>query len=502
MEASVGNHTERGLKLRAFDSRTGDQRDRRFFRGEGSYAVWHVVPAIAYETERYRSFVSAGQDSGRLYRQGTVTLRSRTTGPFSGNLSFSRRSTDRLSGDGLSWLDERENDEVRLATSFAGGGRVVELMLTHRKTVDEQSLVSSTNDLARVRYRDSWESIGLANDVGYRITSGEERRREKTVIFVGENQGDYDSEGREVGQKRGDYMILYLPGEESEPLRTVELNWRFSLGTGVRGLRSGSGEVGWLGTIRRNVSSDNIVSVVEQSRTDDVLGLYTLSPSVLQRDDVTLYGINKLRSEWNFLNDVKRLNLRFIVTREDEEDNRSLEVQAERFRMGYSARIEVVPVSLLTISLEGGTDVKTSETTSLFEQNYRIESMFLSQVLNYRVTPSTRMALNLRLEKRRDEVSLAEQNSYEAAPSLTAAIGKEISLTSVIRFTYTDSKTDGSKPLFFLEDGWRQDWSVIGNYRIAKRISFGLNYTGRREKDFLGEVDTIHDFKVETRAYF
>jgi hypothetical protein len=502
LEASLGDYADRGLMLRAFDSRAGSERDRRFFRSEGSFSFWHVVPNVAYESERYRSFVSAIRDTGRYYHQGAFGLRSKDTGPFAGSISFSRRLTDKLSSDGLAWLDSRENDEIRFATSYSSAGRVVDLLFTHRKMTDEQAGVSSTNDLARVRFRDAWESIGLAHDVSYRITSGEERRREKTVIYVGENQGDYDSEGREVGQKRGDYMILYLPGEESEPMRTVELSWRLSIGAGVRGLRSGSGDAGWLGTLRRNVSSDNIFSVIEQSRTDDAFALYTLSPSILQRDDVTLYGVNKLRSEWNFLNDVKRMNLRLIYTREDEEDNRSLGVQTERFRRSFVARTEVVPLAALTISLEGGADLKLRQSAALFEQDYRIESMFASHALNYRVRPSTRLTLELGIEKRKDEVSHAEQVSYEAAPSLTASVGKEINLTSIVRFTFTDSQADEGKPLFFLEEGWRQDWSVIGNYRFAKRISFGMNYTGRREKNFLGEVETIHDFKLESRAYF
>ena len=102
--------------------------------------------------------------------------------------TFSRRLTDKLSVDGLDWLDARKNDELRVATSYASAGRVVDLLLTHRKLIDEQAGVSSTNDLARVRFRDTWESIGLAHDVSYRITSGEERRREKAVIYVGENE--------------------------------------------------------------------------------------------------------------------------------------------------------------------------------------------------------------------------------------------------------------------------------------------------------------------------
>jgi hypothetical protein len=502
MDAVVGNHTDRGIHIRALESKVGEDRDRRFAAGEGSFRVWRLVPSVAYETERYRSFVAAAPDTGRLYRQGTVSLGSRARGPFMGNLSVKRRTTDRLSADGLSWLDARRNDEINLTGAYSGAGRVVDLLVTHRETLDEQSGVSSTHDLARLRYRETWDAAGLANDVSYRITSGEERRREKTVIFVGENQGDYDSEGREVGQKRGDYMILYLPGEESEALRTVEMIWRLSIGTGVRGVGSGRSEDGWFGTIRRNISCDNFLSVVEQSKTDDIASLYAMSPSLLQRDDLTIYGINKVRSEWKLLNNLKRIALRFVFTREDEEDNRSLGAPTERFNRGVSARIEIVPLPALVLSIEGTNSLRTRESTNPFDQNYRVGSQEALLVLNYHLGPSTRLSLETGLERRRDEISLAEQVSYRAAPSVTAAIGNSFNLTSLVRFTYTDSKQDYNKPLFFLEGGWREDWSILANYRVTKRVSFGVNYTGRREKDFLGDVETIHDFKAESRAYF
>jgi hypothetical protein len=72
----------------------------------------------------------------------------------------------------------------------------------------------------------------------------------------------------------------------------------------------------------------------------------------------------------------------------------------------------------------------------------------------------------------------------------------------LLRFTYTDVASDAGKPLFFLEQGLREDWSLMGQYRFSRNVSFGLNYTGRREKDYTGEVKTVHDLKMESRAYF
>ncbi len=502
MEASVGDAKDRGLRFRAYESEVGRERDRRFLGAEGSYSFWRIVPGIRYETERYRAFEPAAQDTGRFYQQGSFAIGTRNTGPFRGTVTMSRRDTDQLSSDGLAWLDARENDEIRFDGSYTVSGRIVDLFLAHRRTADESAGSLSTNDLARFRYRDTWESVEMANDISYRITSGVERRREKTVIYVGENQGDFDSEGRDVGKNRGDYMVLYLPSQELEPLRSVELSWRLSFGGGVRGVRAAAGKEGMMGKIRRNVSCDNFVSVVEKSRTDELFELYTLQPSMLQSNGQTIYGLNRLRSEWNLLGSVKRVNVRFVYTREDEEDNRSQDTPIDRFNGGVNIRIETAPLKKLTLATEGGTSKKSREAPGTSEQNYRVESMFAAQRLNYRFGPSARVSIELGAEKRQDEVSRAEQVSYRGTPSFTASVGKGINITAFLRITFTDSKEDQGKPLFFLEEGWREDWSLIGNYRIMKHISFGLNYTGRREKDFLGEVTTIHDLKIESRAYF
>jgi hypothetical protein len=502
LEASLGDAARRGFGIRAFASEVGEERDRRFIGAGGAYEFWKIIPGVRYETERYRAFEPAAPDTGRYYRQAAFTIGTKETGPLHGILTMSRRDTDHLSSDGTAWLDSRRNDEIRFDGNYSSSGRIVELALTHRETADQISQSSSTNDLARFRYRDTWESVEMANDISYRITSGVERRRDKTVIFVGENQGDYDSEGREVGQNRGDYMILYLPSQELEPLRSVELSWRLSFGGGIRGVRATADKKGLLGRISRNVSCDNFFSVVEKSRSDDLLGLYTLQPSVLQSNDETVYGLNRLRSEWNLLGDIKRINIRIVYTREDEEDNRSEETPIERYGNGLTARLEMAPLKKLTLTTEAGISDKNMEAAGISEQNYRVESTFAAQTLSYRLNPSARVSFELGAESRKDEISGAEQVSYKTTPTFTAAVGKAINVTAFVRITFTDSKEDQGKPLFFLEEGWREDWSLIGNYRIMKHISFGLNYTGRREKDYLGEVTTIHDLKIESRAYF
>ncbi|MBN1886261.1 MAG: hypothetical protein JW876_12160 [Candidatus Krumholzibacteriota bacterium] len=501
-EVSAGKARERGFRLLFHDSRTGGGRDRRFASGEGALGFGWIVPRIAVESERYRAFSVSVPDTGRFYVEGVVAVAARGAGPFRGELSWTRRVTDGLEEEETGWFRDRENDDIRFDGGWSAGRRIVDLTVSRRRTRAERSGAESWNDLARVRWRDAWTAAGLVSDIGYRITSGEERRIEKAVVFVGENQGDYDVEGREVGQKRGDYMVLYLPGEGREAVRSVEFTWRTSIGSGVRGLRGAGAGEGFVARIRRNVSLDAVLSVLERSRTDDLRGLYLLSPETLQRDDATLYGSVRLRQEWSFLDGVKRWNLKLLWTREDEEDNRTEGVNAERFLRDVRLRVETVPRPAFTVGADIATKLSERSSPAAGDGDYRVESLLASSTASWMARPSTRLSMELGWERRRDEVSLAEQDSWSGAPSFNAVIGSRTSLQALLRFTWTASAAEAGKPLFFLEDGLREDWNVIGQYRISRNVSFGLNYNGRREKDYTGEVKTVHALKMESRAYF
>ncbi|MCD6379492.1 hypothetical protein J7M07_03500, partial [bacterium] len=501
--ACIGNINESGLRLEWFKTETGDDRKRDFALAEGTLVLWKFVPGILLDTERYSSISPAEPDTGRYYYRNILSLASKNMGNFSGKLSFTHRVTDNLRDSKGGWFRVRENDEVRLSGSYSERTRMIDLFISHRNKHDIEYGTTSVNDLARVRYRDSWRSLGLTTDMGYRIQSGEERRRQRAVIYVGENEGDYDQEGREVGQKRGDYMAVYIPGGEKEGVRSVELTWRLSFGKGIRGIGIGKkSSSGWLGVFKRNVSMDNFFSVTEKSRTDQLLRLYTLDPSLLQRDDLTLFGRNKLRQEWNFLKDVKKYNLRFVISREDEEDNRTEGVLASRFLREFRLRAEAVPNSSFNISWEAARGLKCSRSGNSAAQNYRVESFSFSNTLGYRYGSNSRISLEFAYEKRDDELSMSGQRSFSARPAMNMSVGMNINISAFLKMTYTDIEEDNGQPLFFMENGMRQDWNLNGRYSFGKNITLGINYTGRREKDYRDEVKIVHVFKVESRASF
>lgn len=497
----IGSMQLRGLNVRGFVSEVGDERDRRFVRGEGVLAFWRLVPRFALESERYRSFVEAGSDSGRYYRESVISLTGRGLGSYNANVTYTKRRTDLMDSTGGGWFHARDNDEVNVRGSFRGMTSILEMFVTYRRSHFIRSNLSESYNLARLRFRDSWLSGGITTDISYRLSSGEERTRQKTVVYVGENQGDYDSEGREVGKNRGNYMVLYLPGSERDPVRSVELSWRFSVGEGLRGLGV-TGGGGLFGRLRRNVSLDFFFSVLEKSKTDDLFGLYTLSPSLLQSNESTLYGVNKIRQEWRFFNDVKRFNLMLTASREDVEDNRTEDVPSERLTRDVVLRAETLPASSVTLSWDVGAALSKKDAEGSFEQNYDVETISTTLGVNYRVKHSTRLILYVGLEQRRDDVTSAEQRSVIATPSINSSIGSKIHVSSFAKFTFTQSEETGGKPLFFLEEGLREDWGLSVQYRVMRYISFGANYTGRREKDYRGEVKTVHDLRMESRAHF
>ena len=502
LAGGVGDMQTRGLSFKGFSSSSGNERERRFAQGSGVLSFWHLAPRLTLESERYKALPAGAPDTGRYYRQGVVSIAGRDIGAYRANLSYARRLTDGIDSSRVKWFRSQESDEINFDGGLSSGGRILELLATHRMSRDVRFDETASYNLARFRGRDAWEAAGLATDVSYRVSSGQERTREKTVVFVGANRGDYDKEGNEVGQKRGDYMLLYIPGAETEPVRTVELSTQVSVGAGVRGLSGAASGGGILGRLRREVSLDHFFSVLEESRTTDLIGLYLLRPSILQRDDLTIYGINRLREECTLFNSSKIFKLRISYSREDEEDNRLQGSSAGTFTRDVRTRIESAPWEALAVTWEVGVGLRERRATGATEQNYRVETNSLSQILNWRLTPSTRLSAELGAEQRTDGVTSAKQISYMATPALNSSVGERLNIASFVKFTYTDVQSGQTKPLFFLEEGLREDWSAMAQYRFSRNMSFGLNYTGRREKGYAGEVGTVHDLKIECRASF
>jgi len=498
----IGDLTQRGLKFEAYSSSSSKQRSRNAVRVEGVLSFWKLKPAYIFDRERYSSFYPEFPDTGRYYTEHTISIQTVNTGNGSGRILYRRRDTELLNSLLDSWYMARRSDEIAFDGSYSGSSAMVDLFVAHRVTRDFSMEHTSWYDLAKVRYRDRWRALGITSDLHYRITSGEERTREKAVVYVGENQGDYDSEGREVGQKRGDYMLLYLPSAYSERAHSVMLDWKLSFGRGIRRTSKATSREGLRGKLSRFVSLDNFLYVEERSRTDDLVGLYLLKPSVLQRNDLTIYGITKLRQEWHFFPYARKVDITLTFSREDEEDNRAEGNPIDRYLRQTRLRLLWAAGRFLSLQWEGGESKKQRSAKLASEQVYDVRSYSFSQKVVYRISGATRLALECGLETREDHETSAEQVSYMITPSVNSSIGKKTNISAFFRLTFTSSEENITKPLFFLERGLREDWNFTFHYRLTKNLSIAANYFGRRERDYTGEVKTVNDLKVESRAHF
>ena len=105
-----------------------------------------------------------------------------------------------------------------------------ELQVTHRSQDDLRFNNKSTSDLARLKGFLWFKRLGLRSDVDYEISQNQTRTLKKTVVFVGEGQGDYNAQGEPVGKGKGDYLLVFLPTTETVPTRAVDftlrLTWR------------------------------------------------------------------------------------------------------------------------------------------------------------------------------------------------------------------------------------------------------------------------------------
>jgi hypothetical protein len=507
----LGSSRERRTALEVLRSDTETGRDslaasarRTRWTTETAYGFWELVPSVRVERERYYQLYRDDRpDTGRTYVRQIYRLERRNPGRFSFGLGHERRDTDRLLPDGSDWSPSRSYRRWDLNVSYRLSGLSGRLELNHRETafLGGSARAREKVDLARAEVEVSPLRSWFRSDLSYEINRTRERTLQKAVVFVGENQGSFNQAGEEVGKNRGDYNVVFLPGEDRLPVREVKAD--LHLGFEDREARASGGLRSWL---RANASLNQYLSVVERSTTDRTLELYLLNPSLLQRNDVTVFGRVYFRQDLRLLRAVPDRDLLLRFEREDVEDNRFEGVSEETLLERETARFDQAFSEHWTgqAEVELTRRRRTSDQPSLSRgQLYDVRSRRGKLTGGYRFNRSWRTELESEVELREDDPSGTRQTLLSLAPSLSATPRSGLAVFAQYRLVHTDSReTSRGKPFFFTEQGALQTWSVNAQLRLSRHIVLSLNYFGRREKDVFGTFDTFHDFKAESRASF
>ncbi len=505
----LSKEEDRSVKGRIFTtdiSGSGEKRTRRFGTASLAYGFWAVVPSVAYTKERYQVDAISAPDSGIAYDRIKLRLSKRKPKGLSFSIDYEERNTEEIAGPSDSWQDTRRNRTMAGSVSSTAGATVRgEVQLIHRTEENKRFGSKTSSDLARLKGFFLLKAIGLRSDVDYEVSQNQTRTLKKTVVFVGEGEGDYNAQGEPVGKGKGNYMLVFLPTTSTVPTRAVDLTLRLvwkratTAGTG----RPRGGFVSWLVS---NVSLEQTISVKEETTFDPAWKVYLLFPSALQRNGATLFGITSLRQDWSLLNGYKNISLTVRYQREDEEDNRFEGVKEERFFEQQAIRLDRSISRRYTAGIEYARDTKRRGGDGIVKgtgSSYDVLAQSVTAGLGVRFSAGSTVDIDVGGKMEEDSESGAGQNTLSVKPRFVWRITNSVSFFGRYEFSrYTEREGEGIRPVFFSSSGNAHRWSLSQNVRLSKMISLIGTYVGRSEETYSRRRIVDHDFKIETRAYF
>jgi hypothetical protein len=517
----LGRDEDRVVTGRAFDTNTdgtGDSRSREHATVTAAFGLWRIRPSAVYSHEKYHVDAVAQSDSGIAYDLYRVRLGDRSDGGVSAAVQFENRDTREIVADSLSaggdWRDSRRD---RTATAELGvrgrGGLQGELQVTHREVENFLNGSTQSTDLARLKGFARSGRAGLRGDVDYEISQTAARLLTRSVVFVGEGEGDYNAQGDLVGKGLGAFALVYSPTANTIPTNRVSFNFRLvwkhpgsgsGFGAGlVRKGESGGGVWSW---IKSNVTLDQTISVVEESTYDPAWKVYLMVPSALQRDSTTVYGSMILRQDWSLLESYRSTSLTFRFERRDEEDNRFEGISEQRFFGSHLVRLSRSVSSGLTLTGELSRTIQRRDGTGLAASTggaYDVTALAALGGIGLRSGGGSSADIDLKLTEQDDAVSSAQQVLLTLRPKLTWRITRIISVFGSYDVTRVWNRNDtATRPIVFSREGDSHRWNITPTVRLSRYISLVAGYNGRRETVFSGNRITDHELKIETRAFF
>ncbi len=462
--------------------------------------------AVLVDGDRFAVWRAAAPDTGYAWTRARVN-HFQPLGFGAAFLEVEWRRADALDPFSGTWARARTEQAVstqwRIEPKRSPAVRG-ELRVSHRES-DVEGAGRTTSDLARVRMTFYVRGVGLRSDVDYEISRDADRTLVRSVVFVGEGNGDYDAQGDVVGKGRGAYMLVFAPTDELVPVSRVSLNLRTvwkPRGSGRDGRRRG-GLGGW---IQRNVSMEQTLGVVERTRFSPAWKVYALVPSALQRDDATRFGSVRLRQDWSLLDDVPNASLVVRVRRDDTEDNRFEGVRENRLRSELAAR--------LTRSLSSGWSATAELRRRIDRRNgpglgsgtgrtFDVVEHAAVVGAGVRPLPGTSIDVDATVLVRDDGESGGSQRALDVSPRAVARLGRRLSVfaRASLRRTW-ETEAPPVRPTVFDLPGYSARWTLSPTLRLARSVSLVVTYTGRSERAFSGARIVDHQLRMETRATF
>jgi hypothetical protein len=518
--ASIGRNEDRMITGRAFDTRTErteDVRLRRHMTATAAFGMFGVRPSATWARERYLQDAFVVPDSGFAYELVRVRLSDRSAKTLSAAIQLENRQTEEINSQFPDWTNTRRDRTISAELAARRGGSAHgELQVTHREERDLITDAKRSADLARLKGFLRSADTGVRVGIDYEVSQMAARSLLRSVVFVGDGNGDYNERGDLVGKGKGAFSVLYTPTTDTTPTKAVNLNLRFSwkspgagrsrFGGAAAGAEAATSQGGVWKWVKSNVSLDQTLTISEESTFDSSWRVYLMAPGALQRNNTTVYGVTNFRQDWTLLDGYRNVSLTFRFQRKDEEDNRFEGVHENRFFGRHLVRLSRSLSSSLTLTGEAAREIQRRDGEGIDAAGgsaYNIISYTGLAGAGFLLPGGSSFDLDLKYTSRADRQLGAEQTLLTLRPKTTWRVTRMISVFASYDVTRVwDVSIEGARPLVFAREGDSHRWNVTPTIRLAKHISLVAAYNGRRETVFSGNRITDHELKVETRAFF
>lgn len=456
------------------------------------WAMGPVVPSVGYQMRRWEDGkIGPGRAAGFRYEEVGTGIKSSPASKVNWRLDFKRGLADSLVAG--QWSLQRDS---RTFTSGVTTDRVAGMRLVGEGTMRRilaPGLPEQTTRLARLNLSGDWKPTATSWSLGYRVDNSRTEVLDRQVIFVGDNQGDFNQDGDFVGQGQGDHNMV-LAGTDSLVATTAvlaDLNWR-------QGFQ-------WLGKDRwfSSWNALTVVSLEGRSTTDDIGGLLTLDPAVIFADESTVLDDLHFTEELTLLQHLKNVDLRARFDYRETKDRQYADHPEDRLKRDFQLN------SNLNVSARSSVRLRWSrlnenrfstETGSSSRRSYLSTTQKNEAGWNFRPSADLRLGIQGEYLTRQDQVSGVSQKEYALRPNLRQRVKRQWTIQADLRLAdvQSDEPAGSQRPWFYSYPGRNVESTLRLSWEPSQYLTVAANWFARKQ----GDRRWQHDLRLESTARF
>ncbi len=461
-------------------------------RHEISWQWGWLKPALEYGFERWQDTEAPAETAGGYRREHYGwSLDGKNGRALNWQLSFKHELADSLRTN--TWQKERDGriSRFNLATGNLAGLRLVGEGTMRR--VRQPGLPEQTTRLGQTVISGKWQRTATDFSLGYRVDNSRTEVLDRQILFVGDRQGDFDQDGRYLGENLGSFDMI-LAGTDSLVATTAvkaDLNWR----QGFDFL----GREHWYGAW----SLFTLASVEGRSTTEDIGRLLALSPSLVLEDSTTVLGDVNISEEVTLFKNHKAIDVRAKFDFRQTRDRQFATHPEDRLMRNWQARGSFRVSRATSWQWRVKTSQENRQSTEdvlSVRRSFQVATRDIELGWTFGPGPDFRFSLQGEYISRVDAVTGVDQTEWAGHPTVRRRLGKNWTLQSDVRVGKVRSVEPAGeiRPWFFPTDGVKVDSSFRLNWQASQFLTFSGSWFARKE----GQRRWQHDVRLESTARF